>query len=159
MKDLQQLVGHSLQEFTRYETAQRHVSDIAGFIRALRKILTCTSSSDNIRLVMVLACITNLTALQKEKEFVTLLRESGDLGAEIIANKDLERAVLGFWLCGRSCEDVHPVCAACGEDFGAEWAWNRRLDEEWWCRYCEEKDVPTCLGCAKPVQWVQRGVR
>lgn len=127
MKDVQDAATRDIRSLSRYHHNQGVISDVPHFLAALRNIIACTSHEDDARKYMVTACIKNLTLLRKDDEFMSLLRESGELGAEIIGDKDLDRALLGSWMCGRMCEKTpEPQCSDCGYRFFVDSAWNQR---------------------------------
>jgi len=159
MKDVQDAATRDIRSLSRYHHNQGVISDIPHFLAALRNTIACTSHEDNARKYMVTACIKNLTLLQKDDEFISLLRECGELGAEIIGDKDLDRALLGSWMCGRMCEKTpEPQCSDCGYQFFVDSAWNQRHLTHWWCSDCEETTSPVCAHCEEVVEWVQRGI-
>ena len=159
MKDVQHAVTRDIETLTGYHLNKGVISDVPDFIAALRNIFPCTSTEDYARKYMVAACIRNLTLLQNDKEFISLLRECGDLGAEIIGNKNLDRGLLGSWLCGKTCEETpEPQCSDCGYKFFVDSAWDSRHMTHWWCRDCEELTIPVCVHCEEEVEWIQRGI-
>lgn len=118
MKELQNAVTWEIKRLARYNLNEGVISDVPNLIAALRNIISCTSHEDKARKYMVEACIMNLSLLKEDDGFISLLRECGELGAEIIGDKDLDRGLLGSWMCGRDCEETPaPQCSDCGYVF------------------------------------------
>ena len=160
MKDLQHTVTMKIETLVYYTHNRGVITDVPDFIAALRNIVTCASPNEDARKHMVMACIKTLTLLQKEEEFIALLRECGDLGADILQHDNLDRSLLGSWMCGKDCEQVsEPVCSDCEHPFFQEAAWNSRNRELWFCRGCEEFTVPVCASCEEEVVWIRRGIK
>lgn len=81
----------------RKEGTEEADHERAEFLDALRIIVAGTPAHDNNhgRKVMVEACVLNLRLLHQMSEFLSILRESSDLGADIIGHKDLECGLPG----------------------------------------------------------------
>lgn len=94
---------------------------ILDFLEALRIIVANTSTHDKLaRKVMVEACTLNLQFIHRRPALVSLLRESVDLGADIIGHRDLEYGLSGGWSCDGGCDDTDrfsAACEACGLHF------------------------------------------
>ncbi|GAB7324720.1 hypothetical protein MBLNU13_g08579t1 [Cladosporium sp. NU13] len=84
----------------RKEGTEEADNERAEFIDALKIIVAGTPAHDNNhgRKVMVEACVLNLRLLHHMPEFLSLLRESSDLGADIIGHQDLECGLPGDWI-------------------------------------------------------------
>jgi hypothetical protein len=137
---------------------------IHDFLDALRTIVTGTSTSDQLaRKVMVEGCILNVQHLQQQPAFTSLLRESADLGAEILGHKDLECGLQGSWICSTSCmteeKDRRVVCGHCKHSLSREFAWDHREFGEWECPRCEDYAEPECYECNMVLEWVRGGLR
>jgi hypothetical protein len=161
IKDLQAMVGDAILFPAGEEEGDILLDHISDFVRAFRRILSCTPSDDRVRKLMMKTCATNLKLLLKEEEFFSLLREPGDLCAEIMGHEDLERAIYGSWMCSRRFENqdkVTPTCSGCTTAFRRESAWNSRYRETWYCSECEENLRPKCGICDEEVVWIQRGI-
>lgn len=159
IKELQHDVCRHMKNSSCFRPGRKVILDVADFVQALRQIMTCTVGDNCARRSMVSSCTTNLKLLRKEKEFVSLLRDFGDLGADIIEHEELECAILGSWTCSNSCTDeVEPVCPQCSEPFMTDDAWCRRDDESWWCYMCRKSTHPVCANCDRDVSWMQRDV-
>jgi hypothetical protein len=134
------------------------------FLDALRIIVTGTHPSDQLaRKVMVEGCILNLQHLQQQPAFTSLLRESADLGADILSHKDLECGLQGSWICSTSCmmeeKDRRAVCGHCKRSLSREFAWEHREFGEWECPRCENYAEPECYACNMVLEWVRGGLR
>jgi len=159
MKDLQHQVTQNIEKLASYRLNEGVITDLPDFLAALRNIFAYAGPEDYARDHMVTACIRNLSLLQKDKEFVSLLKGCGELGAEIITHRDLYRALLGSWMCGWECEETsQPQCQECGYSFDVISAWGGRGRDHWWCGVCEQGTVPVCAHCKEVVVWIQRGV-
>lgn len=131
-------------------------SDVDDFVKALREIISHTSDNNRARTLMVRTCVMNLRELQDVSAFISLLREFGSLGADIIGHEDLECGLAGAWMCDKDCgEDDTPVCSTCGKYFSVERAWASRHNELWWCYHCCEEKGPVCRNCNVKVEWTE----
>lgn len=133
--------------------------NVDDFIQALRKVVTQASDGNLLRRLMVRICVMNLRELQLVPAFISLLQESGRLGADIIGHQDLECGLLGSWMCTKGCDDEYvPWCSECHKSFDVQSAWSNRHEERWWCRRCESERIPICSTCDEKVEWVERGI-
>lgn len=160
MRRLQDNVRSSLQYVPScYQPGTGVISDVSDFVRGVRKILTCTSCDQWARGCLVSACTKNLKLLYKDEEFLSLLRDFGDLGADIMGHEHFERTFSGSWMCSKSCaSNPKPSCLTCGTRFYADYAWDDRHEKFWWCDECEEKVVPRCATCKETVVWIERDI-
>lgn len=111
------------------------------------------------RKVMVEACVLNLRLLHHMPEFLSLLRESSDLGADIIGHQDLECGLPGDWVCEGSCDDRLTVeCGRCATRIEDLSAVENRYNLFWVCEACGSACKPRCVGCSDPVKWKRRGL-
>jgi hypothetical protein len=92
--------------------------EIADFINALQIVVAGTPAGDDYaRKVMLEACVWNLRSLHQHPESLALLRQSADLGAEIIGHQDLECGLAGDWVYGGNCKCRLTVeCSECYTD-------------------------------------------
>jgi hypothetical protein len=131
-------------------------SKVDDFVKALREIVSRTSDNNRARSLMVRICAMNLRELQEVKAFISLLKEFGSLGADIIGHEDLECGLARAWMCAKDClEDDTPVCSACENYFSVERAWASRHNELWWCCHCSEEKEPICRNCNVKVEWTE----
>jgi hypothetical protein len=159
VKELQAEICVHLQHLSQHYHLKSVISDVADFVKALRTIMSCTSSGEEARKLMVKSCCINLRILQQNESFLASLRENIDLGAEIIGNQDLERALLGSWICSLEREsDMKPTCENCGRPFNLDDLWDDRDDGSWWCKSCEGSFGPRYQNCHSWITWVQRGL-
>jgi hypothetical protein len=136
--------------------AEGELPNVDDFVRALRKVVAQASDDNRLRGLMVRTCATNLRELQDVTEFLSLLKEFGSLGADIIGHKDLERGLVGAWMCTKDCtEDGPPVCSTCGKYFPVERAWASRHQDLWWCSHCDNIKRPVCSECDVTVEWTE----
>lgn len=97
----------------------------AEFMDALKISIAGTRAHDNNhgRKVMVEACVLNLRLLHQMPEFLSLLRESSDPGANMIGHQDLKCDLPGDWVCEGNCNKRLTVeCGRCAtriEDLSA----------------------------------------
>lgn len=110
-------------------------ASIHDFLDALTIIVTSTTTQDkHARKVMVEACTLNLQLVNQNPALLSLLRESIDLGGEIISHPDLECGLAGDWVCAGDCEvKCTVICNGFSEPFGKEFS-RRNRDEERWTR-------------------------
>ena len=145
----------------RKEYWSRENHEVDEFIEALETIVAGTPVHDKYaRKVMVEACVVNLQRLNQRPEFLSLLRESSDLGADIIGHKDLECGFPGEWVCGSLCEErLKVACSRCKEHVEDLVAIdNRDNNDDWECEECGEALWPMCSECEEPVRWYRRGL-
>lgn len=145
----------------RKEGTEEADHERAEFLDALRIIVAGTPAHDNNhgRKVMVEACVLNLRLLHQMPEFLSLLRESSDLGADIIGHKDLECGLPGDWVCEGNCNDRLTVeCGRCATRIGDLSAVENRYNLFWPCEGCGSACIPRCVGCSDPVKWKRRGL-
>lgn len=137
MNGLQAEVCQKMEALLVNDNVPLGVRNIADLLETFRIILTRTSSNNWARELMVKTCIVDLVILQKEEGFVSLLKEFGDLGADIIAHKDLECGLLGSFFCSKNCDNnERPQCAICAGPFDKDIAWAYRYNERWYCGKC-----------------------
>lgn len=134
-------------------------SSIPNFIIALRKILTCTTKKQDkrCRKLMVDACIKNFPVLRKEAQFLSLIKDFGDLGAEILASENLDILLPGALVCCCCSSDTStPICPVCAAAYDEE-SISRHSDEvEWTCPSCSKVRVPICEDCEDELLWMNR---
>lgn len=159
IRDLQSIVSDDMLWLADNEDTFGVISYVSDFVPTLHKIVSLVPSGDHVRNLLVKICAVNIKLLRKEPEFLSLLREHGDLGADIIANEDLERGLLGSWMCSISCNTgAEPMCPKCNALFKIECAWESRYRERWYCIECDGSILPKCATCDKEVMWIQRGI-
>lgn len=144
----------------RKEWWDRENREIDEFIEALKIIVAGTPVHDNhARKVMVEVCVLNLRHLQAKPEFLSLLRESSDLGADIIGHPDLECGLPGDWVCENNCEDRLTVaCGTCSKHVEDSIVVENRDNLDWRCEECGGLCNPMCIDCSGPVWWQRRGL-
>lgn len=136
--------------------AEGEFPNVDDFVQALRKVVTQASDDNLLRRLMVRTCAMNLRELQEVTAFISLLKEFGSLGADIIGHKDLECGLRGAWMCSKECtEDDTPVCSTCGKYFTVERAWANRHNELWWCTHCDDYKRPVCSECDVTFEWTE----
>ena len=160
IQDLQYEVCSNMDRMIGISLDRSHSSDVNGFLQALRMINAHSFDRQNIaRKLMVHACVMNLRKLQGQPAFMSLLREFGRLGADIIGHRDLECGVLGSWFCSTGCDDNgRPRCHHCGALFNVEHAWAKRHEGWWVCDHCLNECQPICATCAQRLDWIERGI-
>ena len=130
-------------------------------LTAIRIVFNGTRQQDNACwVVLVSFCVLCIRDLNKIPEFSKLLGECGELGAAIIASKNLSVALEGSWGCGGGrFRRAVPRCSRCKETFPMSYIRKHRDESEWTCGDigCEETAAPICLewndGCAAEVTW------
>jgi len=133
---------------------------IVDFMDAFQAVDTGTAArNDQLRKMMVDACIWNLRYLRQKPRFLAILEHSPGLSVAIISHLDLECSLPGDWVCevsfDRQCD---PMCLYCKESFGEAFAIRHRDDHFWYCQKCEKNDIPICGDCEQPVVWQRRGL-
>ena len=116
---------------------------------ATKIVFEGTSQQDNVcRVVLVNFCVLCIRDLHKIPEFAKLLGECGELGAAIIANKNLSIALEGSW----GCDEIRyrraiPRCSNCRETFSMSYIHEHRGESEWTCEqfFCGQTAGPICL--------------
>jgi hypothetical protein len=133
---------------------------ISDFLDALRIVVTCTTTHDQLaRRFMVEACIANLQAWHSEPALLSLLRESADLGAEIIGHPNIACAFPGDWVCGGGCKArCTPLCMGCEKVFEDDYARRNHETARWICEFCQYTGRPVCSECSQTVEWRRRGL-
>ena len=118
---------------------------------ATKIVFEGTSQQDNVcRVVLVNFCVLCIRDLHKIPEFAKLLGECGELGAAIIANKNLSIALEGSWGCdGYKWRRAIPRCGECKKTFSMSYIRKHRDKSEWTCEEvcCGQTTVPICLDC------------
>ena len=158
-KNLRHMI-HSERDL-RKEGDEETNHQIAEFMEALKIIVAGTPAYDNNhgRNVMVEACVLNLRLLHQTPEFLSLLRESSDLGADIIGHQHLECGLPGDWVCEGNCDDRLTVeCGRCATRIEDLSAVENRYNLFWLCEGCGSACKPMCVGCSEPVKWKRRGL-
>jgi hypothetical protein len=140
----------------RHEDSKDIVGD---FLDALGIVVKRTTTNDQLaRKVIVEACTLNLQYLHKKPALLSLLRESADLGAEIIGHSDLECGLPGDWQCFNACDGpISAKCGKCDRRFGEEYARRNRDNSSWTCEHCGNDDSPACTICEHSVGWERKG--
>lgn len=88
------------------------------FVQALRMIMAGTTTHDaRGRKMMLDFLVQNIQYLKTSNELKSLLRESADVGAELIGHRDFACEARGYWSCGQK---------ECGFNFSrcSKHAWN-----------------------------------
>jgi hypothetical protein len=134
MDKLQSEVCRKMEDMLDNKSQKVGVRNIPDFTKTLRIVMTRTLRNNRLREVLVKTCILNLRRLQNEGEFVSLLGQFGELGADILAHKDLECGLVDSWFCGIYCENEEPPwCSNCKRPFEKASAWRQRYNERWSC--------------------------
>jgi hypothetical protein len=156
-EDMKRIIGIMSSMHPRQEDSRDTVRD---FLDALRIVVKRTTTRDRLaRKVIVEACTLNLQHLHRKLALLSLLRESANLGAEIIGHPDLKCGLPGDWECSGGCEGpIGAKCAKCDRVFGEEYARRNREDSSWTCESCgNDDDHPTCTTCENSVSWQRKG--
>ena len=133
---------------------------IVNFMDTFQAVVKGIAARDNqLRKMMVDACVWNLRYLRQKPTFLALLEDSPGLSVEIISHPDLECGLPGDWICEVGCDDrFEPVCFHCSEPFGDGFAMSHRGDRYWYCGKCENNVAPICGICEQPLAWQRRGL-
>jgi hypothetical protein len=141
-----------------------HLTHVEEFLTALEVIITGTTPDDKIaRATMIDACIKHINLLKQKPGFSALLRDHGDIGAEILQHSRLPLMLEGTWKCDgfyRHPEAV-PSCRKCDEPYPDAYVRSHRHLKAWTCPNCLSKEQPVCLRCSVdgrgcPVKWQWR---
>lgn len=129
-------------------------------LTAIKIVFHGTSQQDNAcRAALVKFCVLCIRDLNKISGFSNLLSECGELGAAIIANKNLSIALEGSWGCDGSRERrAIPRCGKCRETFSMRYIREHRDESEWTCEdpMCDQTVAPICLEwdiCPTEITW------
>jgi len=117
------------------------------FLDAVKVIIIGTSLEDkDARATMINACVNHIQELQKLSGFSALLREHGDIGAEIIHHTRLPLMLEGTWYCGDKIRhpDAVPSCRRCEESFPESYVRSHRHRKAWKCPECRHLEQPVC---------------
>lgn len=120
--------------------------DTKDFLAALETIMDGTPSHDVVgRRTMIRFCAAHIYELKQMPEFVTLLKEFGELGASILQVESLDLMLDGCWhCCGMEDRRAVPRCRQCDEIFPLSYVRQHRTEELWECVVCQEKVQPVC---------------
>lgn len=97
----------------------KEMTDIEDFLNALETTSTGTApQSDGARKTMINVCIKWIARLRRGESFLELLRNHGDVGAEIVAHDNLGFMAQGMWYCHSFPHaSVEPQCVLCHNFF------------------------------------------
>ena len=129
---------------------------IEDFLAAAQIVFAGTTAQDKTgRAALIEFCVKKVSKLRKLPAFLDLLREFGDLGAEMFAHENL--SLEGSWYCdGQKHVMAVPRCPDCEENFRTSDLRKYRNQELWMCRSCDEMVMPVCLehdGADRSVAW------
>jgi hypothetical protein len=133
------------------------------FLDALEVVITGTTPEDkHARKTMISACVEHIKDLQKSPDFLALMREHGDIGAEIIQHNHLPTMLEGIWYHGDYCghPEAVPSCRKCERSYPASYVRSHRHLKAWTCPKCRNKEHPVCIGCGgeggcrKHIKWL-----
>ena len=130
-------------------------------LSATKIVFNGTSQQDNVcRATLVKFCVFCIRDLNTIPGFAKLLGECGELGAAIIANKDLSIALEGSWYCdGDRYRRAIPRCPDCRETFSMSYIRKHRDESEWTCEKgsCGKTAEPICMefygDCSVDITW------
>lgn len=153
-----------------YRKIQRHENceyllNIEDFLDALEVIITGTTPDDkNARATMINCCVNSINLLKRKPGFSALLRDHGDLGAEILHHKRLPLMLEGCWNCGSGTPHAEavPSCRKCDTPYPESYVRSHRHLKAWKCPSCQNAEQPVCLECGgagrcKYVKWQWHG--
>lgn len=129
---------------------RQNLTDVEDFLNALEVVTTGTTPEDkNARTAMIDACVKHIDLLRQKPGFSALLREHGDIGAEIIYHDRLASMIEGTWICDDKYEhaDAVPTCFRCSRPFPESYVRSHRHLKTWVCPSCDKKDYPVCMVC------------
>lgn len=152
------VLEHFLRNNTSWCLLHTFKPHVADFLAAVQIVFAGTTAQDKIgRQALTEFCFLHIRYLRKLPAFLELLREFGDLGADIFARENLGLMLDGSWHCNGE-EDVHsvPRCPDCGESFTVSDLAKYRDKKRWECPNCEKKVRPVCSehsGADRKVVW------
>lgn len=131
--------------------------DLCDFEKALRLAIISTGTTSRVGKLMAKTCAVNIHLLRAKADFLSLLKESADFGADIIGHRYLECGFGSRWSCGGDfdCLGV-PECCNCEHQFQMEYMIEHHEDPLWKCESCEKTDPPSCSDCSLRFGWVDR---
>lgn len=156
---LQEEVFKRMRAFLRpKDTPKLWDINLRDFIKALRIVFTgitpSTPQDEPFRCLMVETCITILPILRDEDEFLTTLRELGELGAAIVGYRRLSCCLPGALVCGECLGARYVRCRHCEKTYSQMDIWRHADEDDWTCPNCSKRDTPQCGKCDGDVYWV-----
>lgn len=133
-------------------------NDATDFLAAVNIILTETPTEDNmLREALVEFSVSHISDLNQLPAFAALLKEHGDLAAEMFAHERLSLMLEGTWLCdGDENRRAIPRCPECEDEFFISKLREYRGQRLWRCQFCGQKVLPVCSrhsGMPQKVEW------
>lgn len=144
VESLKEKVHNKIQ---RHKTC-RNLTNVEDFLDALEVIITGTTLEDkHARTTMISACVKHIKDLKQSPDFSALLRNHGDVGAEIIHHDRLPLMLEGSWYCGIQHAEAVPTCRKCRESYPESYVRSHRHLKTWKCPNCLNKERPVCMEC------------
>lgn len=144
VKSLQEKLHHKIQRHKNCE----YLINIEDFLDALEVIITGTTPDDkHARAAMIDSCVKNINLLKQKPGFSALLRDHGDIGAEIIHHNRLPLMLEGSWYCGIKHAEAVPTCRKCRIAYPESYVRSHRHLKTWKCPNCPNKERPVCFDC------------
>jgi hypothetical protein len=157
-ENVTEVMEHFLWNNTSWCLKNLFKPSVTDFLGAVQILFAGTTAQDKIgRSELIEFCLVHIRQLKELPAFLELLREFGDIGAEMFARKSLSLLLDGSWLCNDE-EHMHavPRCPACDEEFPISDLRKNRDKKRWECPNCEEKVRPVCSehsGADRKVTW------
>jgi len=146
VKSLTENVYHKIRRHVNCQNVTR----VEGFLDALEVIITGTTTEDKcVRTTMIIACVKDINKLQKSCGFTALLREHGDIGAEILQHSRLPLMLEGTWYCGDDLAhfEAVPTYRRCNRPFPESYVRSHRHLKTWTCPNCQNEEQAVCMDC------------
>jgi hypothetical protein len=121
-------------------------ADATDCLGAMKTGFAETSTQDStLRAALVEFCALHISDLRQLPAFSALLKEHGDLGAEIFAHDRLSLMLEGSWCCeGLMDRRAVPRCPGCDTKFPMSKLRENRHQLRWRCYSCGRDVMPVC---------------
>lgn len=143
---------------TNWSLLATEENDATDFLATVKIVFTQTPTQDNmLRAALVEFSVSHIHDLKQLPAFSALLKEHGDLAAEMFAHERLSFNLEETWLCdGIEDRRAVPCCPKCEKVVPVSKLREHRSQRLWLCSFCGQTVRPVCRrhsGMPKQVEW------